>query len=276
MSAHLPLSCVPTTCVPSPLPTIALPSIALPSIVLPAHVPLKCSPSLSAPSAPSPCPPSHRYGRKLRLLRRARLLTTVADAEAALAGARIKRLGVYAKATGVVYCAAPLAANASGLQVAICHVTYAGSRRSYFSRAEQGSTRVSSVPFQLALPDGRLAVCFGLLPAGGAVVAANDVLPTTHASTAPLPTPHPPAAPPSSPALIRHRRWTTRAPSWSSWKRSLDVSRWCTRRCWPSGSPSSWWAFCPPAAATTMRLALAKGVVSVRQGVSSAPLVRGP
>ena len=198
VSAHLSLSCAPPPC---------------PPILFALHPP--CPPSLLAlhPSLRSilrsipPCPfprlPLVRYGRKLRLLRRARLLTTVADAEAALAGARIKRLGVYAKATGVVYCAAPIAANASGLQVVICQVTYAGSRRSYFSRAEQGSTRVSSVPFQLALPAGRVAVSLGPPPLPGGIGAQRLMTygpPTQPRPAAPTSTPDPTADPVPPPA----------------------------------------------------------------------------
>ena len=103
-----------------------------------------------------------RYGRKLRLLRRARLVATIGGAEETLAAARLKR--VYAKASGVVYCSAPIAAQASGLQVVICHVTFHGTettagsaRRSWLTRTES-TTRQTEVPFQLALPDGRLTV----------------------------------------------------------------------------------------------------------------------
>jgi hypothetical protein len=100
-----------------------------------------------------------RYGRKLLLLQRARPVTTVAEARAALATARVKRLGVYAKAAGTVLCAAPLAANATGLQVAICHVTYyaATGPRRWFTRGLP-VTRTAQVPFQVGLPDGPLTV----------------------------------------------------------------------------------------------------------------------
>ena len=99
-----------------------------------------------------------QYGRKLRLLRRARPVTSAGDLDAALDAARVHRaIGTYAKVSGTVACDAPLTAGASGLQVAICHIT-THKRRSWWTRSEVASQRTSEVPFHLKLGKARIDV----------------------------------------------------------------------------------------------------------------------
>lgn len=166
-----------------------------------------------------------QYGRKLRLLRRARPVASASDLEAALDAAHVHRaIGTYAKVNGTVACDAPLTAGASGLQVAICHIT-THKRRSWWTGSKVASQRNAEVPFHLKVGRARIDVRRASARFIGGPASASHRCMCVLAESA-------------------HGRSTRGTPSWIWTRPSPAAASSSTSMCSPWVNPPSWSACC--------------------------------